>query len=457
MKKLGTLSGVGLVLANMVGVGVLTTTGFMAGKLGPWAILGAWLVGGCLALAGARCYAELAAAVPRSGGEYRFLSDFFHPFLGYVAGWMSLLVGFSAPVALAASTAGPFFETLVPGTPPLAVGAALIALATLSQALDVRWSKLTQNVLAATKAVLLLGFIAAGLALGAHALPTWRPPHQDTGLPVGPFAVSLVYITFAFSGWNTAVYAAEEFREPRRTVPRAMLVGTALVAVAYMAVNWTFVANLSGERLAAWLREDTQRVTLAHVLVAELAGPRLGRLVSAFVVVALASSVTSMTFAGPRVYASMAREGFLPRSLAGRADRPPRGAVLLQSVLALALLLSHSFEELLSSVGSILTVGTGLTVAAVFRMRFGKRRAAGAVGRPGPVVLACAALYVAGSAWMLWHAFTSSRLTLVWLALVVLAAAVAYVLTRRRRAATPDAPPAEAPHPGPLPGRPGRG
>jgi APA family basic amino acid/polyamine antiporter len=246
-----------------------------------------------------------------------------------------------------------------------------------------------------------------------------------------------VYIAFAFSGWNTAVYAAEEFRDPRRTVPRAMLIGTALVALAYLAVNWTFVANLSGERLAAWLREDTARVTLAHVLVAELAGPSLGRLVSAFVVVALASSVTSMTFAGPRVYAAMAREGFLPRLLAGQTGRPPRGAVLLQSTLALALLLSHSFEELLGAVvgavGSILTASAGLTVASLFRLRFGRPRAVGAIAvRPGPGVLACASLFVAGSLWMLWYSFSSSKVTLLWLALVVAAAAVAFGLTRRR-------------------------
>src|SRR5688572_26933907 len=109
---LGVLSGVGLVMANMVGVGVLTTTGYMAGQLGPWTILLAWLAGGALAMAGARCYAEIAAIIPRSGGEYRYLSDLLHPFLGYLAGWTSLLVGFSAPVAVAAATAGPFFITL---------------------------------------------------------------------------------------------------------------------------------------------------------------------------------------------------------------------------------------------------------------------------------------------------------------------------------------------------------
>ncbi len=424
-------SGVGLVVANTVGVGVLTNTGYMAGRLGPWEIMLAWLVGSVMALAGARSYAAIAAVIPRSGGEYRYLSDLWHPALGSLAGWTSLLVGFSAPVALAASTAGPFFSTLVPGVRPVFVSVTLILLATASQAFDLRWSKTTQNAFAILKAILLGGFIVGGLAFGRHGLPTWHAPEATGTLPLRPFAVSLVYIAFAFSGWNTAIYAAEEFRDPRHTVPRAMMIGTFLVAVVYLAVNWIFVANLSGDRLVGWLKEDTSRITLAHLLIGELAGGGVARLASLFVILSLVSSVISMTMVGPRVSAAMAREGFLPRALAGRDGRPPFGSVLLQSALALVLLATHGFEELLRSVGSILTLTSGLTVAALLRLRFSRRDD---VVRPSWLVVGAAIVYLGGSTWMLFFTLTEAPRTLIWLAAVGLAACTAYLVAARRKA-----------------------
>ena len=432
--RLGLWSGVGLVVSNTVGVGVLTNTGYMAGKLGPGEILLAWLVGGVMAMAGARCYAEIARAIPRSGGEYRYLSDLLHPFLGTLAGWTSLLVGFSAPVALAASTAGPFFATLVPGVPVAVVGPTLIVVATLSQAFDLRWSKGTQDVLAVVKAVLIGGFMVAGIALGAHTVPTWQPPERTGGFALRPFAVSLVYIAFAFSGWNTAIYAAEEFRNPRRTVPRAMLLGTATVTFVYLVVNAIFVANLTGARLVSWLREDTSRITLAHLLMEQLAGARAARLASLFVVLSLVSSVISMTLVGPRVSAVMAREGFLPAALVGQKGRPPLGSVLLQSGLALGLLATHGFEELLRSVGAILTLTSGLTVLAVLRLSFTRT----AFTRPPVVVVACAAVYTAGSVWMLWFALTEAPRTLLWLLVVTVASAIAYLVAGARRRRRPS-------------------
>ena len=425
--KLGLWSGVGLVVGNVVGVGVLTNTGYMALHLGPRAILLSWLVGGVMAVAGAACYAELARAIPRSGGEYRYLSDLVHPFFGTLAGWTSLLVGFSAPVALAAATAGPFFGTLVPVAPPLLTGAALIILATVSQAFDARWSNGTQDALALIKGLLIAGFIVVGLVLGSHAVPAWRAPEAPATLPVRPFAVSLVYVAFAYSGWNAVAYAAEEFRDPRRTVPRAMLWGTALVTLVYLAVNAIFVANLSGERLTGWLGQDTSRITLAHLLMERLAGSGAARATSLCVVLSLASSVIAMTMAGPRVAAAMAAEGFLPRALSGRQGHPPFWSVVLQSGLALVLLATNTFEALLRSVGAILTLVSALTVAVVLRLRWGRTR----FPRPSLVVVAAALVYLTGSAWMLWYTLSDDPRALLWLAAVAVAAAIAYLGTAR--------------------------
>jgi APA family basic amino acid/polyamine antiporter len=428
-RKLGTFSGVGLVVSNVIGVGVLTNTGYMAVHLGPRAILLAWVVGGVMAMAGACCYGELARAIPRSGGEYRYLSDLLHPFFGTLAGWTSLLLGFSAPVALAASTAGPFFATVVPQVPPAVTGAALIVLATLSQAFDARWSKGTQDALALVKALLIAAFIVVGLALGSHAAPSWRAPEAPATLPVRPFAVSLVYIAFAFSGWNAVVYAAEEFEDPRRTVPRAMLWGTAVVTLLYLAVNAIFVANLSGERLAGWLGQDTSRITLAHLLMQQLAGAGAARATSLCVVVILASSAIAMTMAGPRVAAAMAAEGFLPRALARREGGPPRWSVLLQSALALCLFATNTFEALLRSVGAILTLVSALTVAVLLRLRWGRTPFC----RPSVTVVSAAIVYLTGSAWMLWYTLGDDPRALLWLTVVLVAAAVAYVATSRQR------------------------
>ena len=425
--KLGLWSGVGLVVGNVVGVGVLTNTGFMAVHLGPRAILLSWLVGGVMAIAGAACYAELARAIPRSGGEYRYLSNLLHPFLGTLAGWTSLLVGFSAPVALAAATAGPFFATLFPFVPPLVTGAVLIILATASQAFDAGWSKGTQDALALVKGLLIAGFIVVGVALGSHAVPTWRAPEAPATLPVQPFAVSLVYVAFAYSGWNAVAYAAEEFRDPRRTVPRAMLWGTALVTLVYLAVNAIFVANLSGARLAGWVGQDTARITLAHLLMEQLAGWGAARATSLCVVLWLASSVIAMTMAGPRVAAAMAAEGFLPRALAGRQGRPPLWSVVLQSGLALGLLATNTFEALLRSVGAILTLVSALTVALLLRLRWGGTR----FPRPSLVLVGAAIVYLTGSAWMLWYTLTDDPRALLWLAVVAVAAAIAYLGTAR--------------------------
>jgi APA family basic amino acid/polyamine antiporter len=422
-------TGVGLLIADMVGVGVLTNTGYMAGRLGPVQILLAWLVGGIMAMAGARCYAALAELIPRSGGEYRYLSDLFHPFLGTLAGWTSLLVGFSAPVALVAATAGPFFTTLFPGAPAGLFSVSFILLATVSQGFDLDWSKRTQDWLALLKGVLLVGFIVVGLSLGDNRMPRWQALQPSVAFPWRPFAVSLVYIAFAFSGWNTVTYAAGEFKNPRRTVPLAMLMGTGAVAVAYLVINWIFVANLSAERLAAWLKEDTSRITLAHLLMGRLAGARAARLASLFVVLSLMSSIMSMMMIGPRVCATMAKEGFLPRRLAAKKNRPPLGSVLLQSAIALALLATHGFEELLRSVGAILTLTSGLTVAALLSLRF--RRSA--FPPPSLFVVACALAYTAGSCWILWFSLTEAPFTLVWLAVVTAAAAIAYALTIRSR------------------------
>lgn len=425
--KLGLWSGIGLVVANMVGGGVFLSAGFMAQNLGPRAILLAWVVGSALALAGARAYAELARIVPRSGGEYRILSDLLHPAAGYLAGWASALVGFAGPIAIDAAAAVSFLGTLFPGLPPKIVGAGLIAAVTCAHAFDLGLSARTQNALVIAKSLLLVGFVVLGLLYGRNEAPTWAPPGVSAGFPLPAFMASLFYVGFAFTGWNAAFYAAEEFEDPRRHVPRAMLIGCGLVAVLYLAVNWIFVANLTPERALVVASYEEARITLGHLVARDILGEAGGRLMSVLMIVALVSAMSAMTFAGPRVYASMARDGFLPSALTARAERPPLGSVLAQGGISIALLAAERVQTLLQNMAAILMLFSALTVACLFVVLLRGPRGA----RPATGSLVAGGVYIASACWMLYFGVRASTGLLGWIAVVVVVAMAAYALGRR--------------------------
>jgi APA family basic amino acid/polyamine antiporter len=423
---LGLRSGIGLVVGNMVGAGVFVSAGFMAQDMGPGTILLAWVAGAVIALSGARAYATVAAWVPRSGGEYRFLSDLLHPALGYLAGWASLLLGFSAPLAVDGLAAGSFAATILPGIEPRVFGTICLVVLCALHAFALRSSRWTQNLLVSVDALLLAGFVLVGLLLGRNEWPDWTPPNPSDGFPLEAFMRSLFFIAFAFSGWNAAAYAAEEFEDPRRDVPRAMLIGCGLVAALYLVVNWVFVANLTPERARAVFEYETTRVTLGHLVVRDLIGELGGKAMSLLAMVAFLSAASAMTLVGPRVYAAMARDGFLPRVLAGEAGRPPTGSVILQTALALLLLWTHTLQQVLSNVGAILTLFAALTSFSIFRVRLWRPD----LPKPPAVSLAAAAVHVASAGLMLYFGFRGSTHLLLWVGAVAAAALLAYATTR---------------------------
>ncbi len=453
--KLTLWPGVGLVAANMIGAGVFLSTGFMAQSLSPGPILLAWAIGALLALAGARAYAEVARLVPRSGGEYRYLSELIHPSLGFVAGWASLLVGFSAPIAADALAAGEFARTVFPvldrgwlvpvghGHVPVSAaqlaGAALIVLLTAFHAVGLRTSARVQNGLVLVKALLLAGFVAVGLLYGQRSWPTWHAGAAGAGFPLAAFASGLFYIAFAFSGWNAAVYAAEEFDAPERTVPRAMMVGCLLVAALYLVVNFIFVANLTPADAAVVFRYDTDRVTLGHAVVARLLGPGSGAVMSLVTVLVFASAMSAMTFIGPRVTAAMAKDGYLPAALRCPDGKPPAAAIVLQGALALAILFTHPLRAILENLGAILIFFAALTAAGLFKVAL----APGALDRPRAGALVAAGVHVAVALAMLVFGFVLSPGSLRWVAAAAVAGAAGWLLSRPRGQAA--APPAPAP------------
>jgi APA family basic amino acid/polyamine antiporter len=240
---------------------------------------------------------------------------------------------------------------------------------------------------------------------------------------------SLFYIAFAFSGWNAAVYAAEEFEHPKRDVAKATLIGCLAVGILYLVINWIFVANLTPESASAVFSYEEKRITLAHVLATDLLGESAGASVSIMMFIAFLSAASAMTFVGPRVYAAMAEDGFLPRVLAARDGRVPVGSVILQGAIATLIVLVQPFQHIMHDVAAILTLFTLLTVLSLFRVRFARKD----LPRPPATRLAAAAVYSLLALWMLYYGFQAKTQLLLWVGIVVVAALGAYVVTRVSR------------------------
>ena len=434
---LGMWSGMGMVIANMVGAGVFVSSGSMVDSLNPRQILAAWVVGTLIALAGAKAYSGIVRLVPRSGGEYRFLSTLVHPALGYLAGWASLLIGFSAPIAICATATGAFARTLHAGVNTELVATLMILALTTAHAIGMRSSVAVQNALVAIKILLVAGFVVVGLIGGNNAWPEWTPlacqadAARAGGFPIRAFMRSLFYIAFTFSGWNAAIYAASEFKTPQRDIPRAMILGCIVVGILYLCINWVFVANLPPAeqfRIASAYYGESASITLGHRIMENILGEKGAACMSVLAIVAFISSASAMTFLGPRVYATMARDGFLPAALQGRDGKPPVGAVLMQGAIALFLVFAYSVKDVLANVGAILTLFSALTVFALFWIRLRRTE----YPRPALPVLIAAALYLMASAVMLYFGLSGSLTLYLWVGACIPAALAGYFVARRK-------------------------
>lgn len=362
-RQLGLSSAVALVVASMIGTGIFTTSGFLLADLkSPWLVLVAWALGGVLATLGALSYGALARRIPESGGEYTFLSQTLHPAAGFLAGWVSLLVGFSAPLAAAAMGFGEYVRPWLGELPSRLIGTLLILTFSLLHAAHVQRGARAQDWTVLIKVLLIAAFVGYGLS---HLIPL--EPAATSPVAVSTFAVSLVWVSFSYSGWNAAVYIGGEIREPGRNLPLALLLGTATVTLLYLGLNAVFVFAAPVENLAG-------KLDIGRVAAQAIGGPVLGHTISGLVALALLTSVSAMTMAGPRVYARMGAAGHLPRWLAA-ADGPPRAAMAFQTVLALGLLWSAAYEQLLTFIGFTLGLSAAATVFGliVLRRREGAR------------------------------------------------------------------------------------
>ena len=357
-----------LVVASMVGTGVFTTTGYLVRDIGSLgAVLLAWLLGGVLALFGALAYAELVAALPHNGGEYQLLGRIYHPAVGFVAAWTSLVVGFSAPIAASAIAFGEYANAALGS---YAIHPAVHALLLIVGLTGVHAARVTvgmgfQNAVTALKVLLILAFIVGGLAtgdLGRIAEGTDRPIGEALLSP--ELAVGLIYVSFAYTGWNAATYIAGEVREPGRSLPLALLLGTLAVTALYLGLNVIFLAAVPAETLAA----SESRV--GHVAAVGLFGDDAARVLSAIVAAGLVSTVGALIVTGPRVYEAVGRDyGRLAFLGWRRENGGPITAMLLQSVIAIVMAMTATFDELLTYIGVVLSLAAALTVGGVFVLR----------------------------------------------------------------------------------------
>lgn len=415
-----------IVVADMIGVGVFTSLGFQVKDIpSGFSILLLWTVGGVVALCGVFSYSELGAMFPRSSGEYNFLGRAYHPAFGFLAGFVSATVGFAAPVALAAMAFGEYGKSVLPDAPPLLLAVGVVWLVSLVQLTGVRHSSTFQLIATVLKVLLIVAFLVCGFMIGTPQPVTFTPSASDFSYIAGaPFAISLVFVMYSFSGWNAATYIIGEIHQPERNVPRAMLAGTLIVLVLYVALNAVFLHTAPIGELAGQL--DVARISGSHIF-----GEFGGRIVGAMICFGLISSISAMMWIGPRVMMTMGEDIPLLRVFSVRSTRgAPAYAILLQLAVATLMLFTRSFEKVLDFIQFALLFCSFFTVLGVIKLRITHPdlpRPYRAWGYPAtPVVF----LLVTG--FMMYYLLTQRSLQSFYGILIMLSALLIYAVFRKR-------------------------
>lgn len=360
--KLGFVGVTSFAVANMIGTGVFTSLGFQLMDIqSPFAVLALWVIGGLIALCGSLTYGELGAAMPRSGGEYHYLSKIYHPALGFLSGFVSVTIGFAAPVALACMAMGSYLSVLLQTSGTVIALVALTSI-TLVHLWSVRVGSRFQNLFTLFKIVLIVVFVVFGL--------TYTPQLQNiTLIPdrvslreiISPaFAVSLIYVSYSYSGWNASAYVASEVRNPQRTLPRSLFWGVLLVTLLYVMLNYTFLKT-------APVNELSGQIEIGFISANHVFGNVGGGIMAALIGILLVSSISSMVFVGPRITQVMGEDILLFRPFARKNSKGvPVNAILLQFLISFLFIVTGSFEQVVTYSGFVLSTFTFLTVAGVF-------------------------------------------------------------------------------------------
>jgi APA family basic amino acid/polyamine antiporter len=391
--KVGLATAIAIVVANMIGTGVFGSLGFqVAGIPSGFPILVLWLVGGIVSFCGAVCYAELASIFPKSGGEYHLLSKAWNPFIGFLAGWLSVTVGFAAPVAANAALLGGYMGSIT-GLSPLWFGIPVVVLVAIVHLGKLSNIGLFQSGFTYAKVVLILVLGLLAFSLGTAQPISFLPAEGDGKLIAsGGFAISLVYVLYAYTGWNAATYMMDEVRNPEKTVPLALLIGTALVTVLYLFINAAFLYSTPIEKISG-------QAEVGLIAAESILGAKGGMIMGILISFGLISTISSMTWAGPRVTAAIGRDHVRFQTL-GKLNKNgvPALAVILQAAIVLLLVASATFEQLINYVQALLTISSLMVVIGLVVLRLRRpdlHRPYRAWGYPlTPIIFGSLSLYV---------------------------------------------------------------
>lgn len=425
-RSIGVWSATILVIANIVGTGIFVTTGLVLQAVGsPGKMVACWMLGGVFALAGALCYAEMGVAVPRAGGEYAFIRAAFGDRAAFVAGWISLLVGFSAPIAAAAMACSHYIVSSWPckvsDSLPTLVAVGLVVLFSLVHSCGVGTGTRVQNVLTVLKLVVLTGFCVAAGWCGTGSWANLQATPNTLGSAA--WGAALLYVSFAYSGWNAAAYLAGEVRNPGRVLPLALCVGTGTVIGLYLLLNLVFVYAVPPADLRG-------AVAVGSLAAQALFGTRIGGMVGGAMALCLLSVVSAMIMVGPRVYYAMASDGLLPRVFSStNRCHVPASAIWLQAGMAIVMIMSATFDLLLLYIGCTLSLCAAVTVAGMFRLR---RCADRPVTFRVPLYPLVPLGFIAGTVLMIGYAVWERPAVAAWSALTMVSGLALYEARRRK-------------------------
>lgn len=438
-RKLGLFPTTNIVVANMIGAGIFTTSGLlMSGLNSPSLMLILWVVGGIIALCGALSYGELGAAMPGAGGEYLFLSRLYHPMFGFLSGWVSFIVGFSAPIAASAMGFSEYFCRAFPvipgwlqengilqqGTTKTLISVTVILIFTFIHYRGMKTGAIIQNVLTLLKVTLIIFLLLAGFLSGKGDLNNFNSVSGATSDMAGwkTIGLSLMWIMFAYSGWNASTYLGAEIKNPLKTLPRSLILGTGIVMFLYLALNALYIYGIKPEEMKGV-------ISVGGLAMGNLFGPAADTLFSLLIAFALFSSLSAFIIIGPRVYYSMAKDGLFFKSV-GKIHpkfQVPSNSIVLQAVIAVVLTLSGTFEQVLTYMGFALGIFPILTVSGVFLQR---KQNPNAMKLPGfPIVQI---IYIASGIMILVLSFLERPVESSIASLTVIAGIPAYYLFKKK-------------------------
>ncbi len=380
-RTLGLFPVINVVIANIIGAGIFTTTGYLMDLLhNPLLMLSLWAFGGILAFCGAIALGELGAAYPEAGGEYVFISKLFHPLPGFLSGWLSLIVGFSAPIAASAIGFSKYFIWAFPKFQQLlmlndvvsaeffnkVLALLVILVFTFIHSRGIVFGARVQNVLTLSKIALVSGLIVAGFLFGNGTFENIRATEilQFNFKNWKAIGLALMFVMFAYSGWNSATYIGSEIRNPRKVIPWSLLISTGVVVVLYILLNLFFIYAIPAGQMIG-------EPEIGGLAAGKAFGETAETIISLLISFALFSSLSAFVILGPRVYYRMAKDGYFFKSFAEIHPKfkVPSNAIYLQSVLAILLVLSGTFEQILIYMGFSLGISPILAVAGVFILR----------------------------------------------------------------------------------------